>query len=681
VSLVNKVATAVFDFLFINQGDGLISKINWWTCKALFFLSCLFTVNSAAGSLTWGTMLSSVSVVNWIGEDSSLIRSPFKVVYSPDGRFLAVSDATAGCCYVIEMSTKKLVHQIALQGSPRGVCWRGSDTVYVAEYDNGTIAECCVSKAKVVRRMSVGPKPIDVSFIPASNRLLVSEYGLQKVYVVDLIRGTIEHTLAGGKQPYLTAVSGDGKRALVGNLIPAGPAMDTLAAATIQRIDVAAAKNLGSIVLPDGSTNVRSIAISADGRWGYVVHTRGRTSLITNQLDRGWLNTNVLTIIDMAGGCVYASLLLDDPALGAADPWGVALSTDGRWLWVSAAGTHELIRIQLDEVHALLAGQSSALTTALLGSDDVYAGTAYTLYKQVRDEPLYRLQLVNFLNALSGTPYIERFASGVQGPRSLALSPDGKTLAVGGYFSGVVALVSVSDPNHGTMVSLGKQPSLSMARRGEMVFHDAQACFQNWLSCVSCHPEGRADGLNWDLLNDGMGNPKNAKSLLLSPRTPPSMSLGVRESYEVAVASGFRYIQFFEPGQQRIDEVKSYLTSMEPERSPYLVKKSDGTLALSPEAQRGKELFFSDKLRCAKCHTPPLYTDLKSYDVGTTNLFDQGAKLFDTPTLIECWRTGPYLHDGSAVELEDAVRAVGGQGVKQLGDEDVSALIEYIRTL
>ena len=28
-------------------------------------------------------------------------------------------------------------------------------------------------------------------------------------------------------------------------------------------------------------------------------------------------------------------------------------------------------------------------------------------------------------------------------------------------------------------------------------------------SCATCHPDGRSDGLNWDLLNDGIGNPKN----------------------------------------------------------------------------------------------------------------------------------------------------------------------------
>ena len=41
--------------------------------------------------------------------------------------------------------------------------------------------------------------------------------------------------------------------------------------------------------------------------------------------------------------------------------------------------------------------------------------------------------------------------------------------------------------------------------------------------------------LNWDLLNDGVGNPKNTRSLLLAHKTPPAMFLGVRANAEAAV--------------------------------------------------------------------------------------------------------------------------------------------------
>ncbi|NQT91693.1 MAG: hypothetical protein HQ559_02950, partial [Lentisphaerae bacterium] len=81
-------------------------------------------------------------------------------------------------------------------------------------------------------------------------------------------------------------------------------------------------------------------------------------------------------------------------------------------------------------------------------------------------------------------------------------------------------------------IALGPKRKLTAVRRGEMLFNDADMCFQKWQSCASCHPDVRTDGLNWDLLNDGMGNPKNTKSLFLSHKTPPVMITGVRDKAE-----------------------------------------------------------------------------------------------------------------------------------------------------
>jgi mono/diheme cytochrome c family protein len=58
---------------------------------------------------------------------------------------------------------------------------------------------------------------------------------------------------------------------------------------------------------------------------------------------------------------------------------------------------------------------------------------------------------------------------------------------------------------------------------------------------------------------------------------------------------------------------------------------------LSTSARRGKKLFFDRKVGCAACHPAGLFTSLKPYDVGAGSL--------DTPTLIEIWRTDPYLRD------------------------------------
>lgn len=103
------------------------------------------------------------------------------------------------------------------------------------------------------------------------------------------------------------------------------------------------------------------------------------------------------------------------------------------------------------------------------------------------------------------------------------------------YFSGTLASVDLAV--EGTLRSqsfaLGAQPEASARRAGELFFHDGTVGFQQWQSCASLHPgDARVDGLNWDLLNDGMGNPKNTKSLLLSYETPPTTAVGVGRRHD-----------------------------------------------------------------------------------------------------------------------------------------------------
>jgi cytochrome c peroxidase len=213
-----------------------------------------------------------------------------------------------------------------------------------------------------------------------------------------------------------------------------------------------------------------------------------------------------------------------------------------------------------------------------------------------------------------------------------------------------------------------------------MAFHDATMCFQTWLSCATCHPEGRADGLNWDLLNDGTGNPKNTKSLVWSHQTPPAMSLGVRPSMDMATEKGFHFIQFHVAGTQTVQDVRDYLHTLEPERSPHLV---NGTL--SPLAKRGREVFERADVGCSRCHSPPLFTDLKMYDVGTAGELDREEKEFDNPTCIEMWRTPPYLHEGSAPTLMHLLTTLNPGDhhgkTSALSQPDREALVAYLLSL
>ena len=117
----------------------------------------------------------------------------------------------------------------------------------------------------------------------------------------------------------------------------------------------------------------------------------------------------------------------------------------------------------------------------------------------------------------------------------------------------------------------GTPPQLAGRRWGELLFNDATICRQQWQSCASCHPDGRSDVVNWDLLNDGVGNPKNTKSLVLAFQTPPSMAEGVRTTAGEAVRAGLSNILFADRPEAEAVAIDEYLQSLEPVPSPHLV--------------------------------------------------------------------------------------------------------------
>ena len=197
-----------------------------------------------------------------------------------------------------------------------------------------------------------------------------------------------------------------------------------------------------------------------------------------------------------------------------------------------------------------------------------------------------------------------------------------------------------------------------------MLFNDASLCFQNWQSCATCHPDGRTDGLNWDLLNDGIGNPKQTKSMLLAHKTPPAMVSGIRDTAEAAVRSGIRFIQFVQRPESDAVAIDEYLKSLTPSPSPHFADSR-----LTQAVERGKLIF--DRAGCAKCHPAPLYTDLDKHEVGTGAGRDKDTK-FDTPTLIELWRTAPYLYDGKA----ESIRGILKEFNKEDSHGETSGLTE-----
>jgi cytochrome c peroxidase len=58
---------------------------------------------------------------------------------------------------------------------------------------------------------------------------------------------------------------------------------------------------------------------------------------------------------------------------------------------------------------------------------------------------------------------------------------------------------------------------------------------------------------------------------------------------------------------------------------------------------------------------------------------------FDTPTLIEVWRTAPYLHDGRYLTIRELLaegrHGLEGGPLEALGEQEIDDLVEFVLSL
>jgi DNA-binding beta-propeller fold protein YncE len=601
-----------------------------------------------------GLVAASLAVAGATLAAGPVFLSPSALVRGPAGVYVAEGGASRIALFDVQKGT--LASAVEMPGPVTAMALTADGATLLATIGQpkGLLAVLDVASGKV-RRLPVGHTPTGVAVSADGRTAYVCVRFQHCVAVVDLVALRETARVAVLREPIACGLTSDGKRLFVANHLPAGRADGDYTGAVVSVIDTAAAAVTGSLALPNGSTSVRGLCLSPDGAFVYVTHILARYQLPTTQLERGWMNTNALSVIDAASAAYVNTVLLDDVDLGAANPWGVACTADGAMLLVTHAGTHELSIIDRAALHEKLAKVAKGERVSQVSAT-------------AEDVP-------NDLSFLVGIR--RRLALAGNGPRAV-LAVD-KQAYVAEYYSDSLGVVNL-DPevvHRPTSLPLGPAQELTQERQGERNFNDATMCFQHWQSCASCHPDGRADGLNWDLLNDGMGNPKQTKNLLLSTRTPPVMVTGVRETAEKAVRTGMRFIQFAVRPEEDLVPIDAYLRAMAPIPSPYL---EDGNL--SKAAKRGRKLF--EKAGCAHCHPDPLYTDLKKYNVGL-GLDRHQDTAFDTPTLVETWRTAPYLYDGRAATAKDLLTTFNKSDshgrTSQLSEKELADLIEYMLSL
>ncbi|HNX34263.1 MAG TPA: c-type cytochrome [Kiritimatiellia bacterium] len=578
--------------------------------------------------------------------------SPSSLAASKDGKALYVACDTAGCVLAFDTDSEKVTARYEVPNvSQLALAPDQSRLFATAGGFNGAVHEIDLKGGKIVRTLPAGHTP-ESPVLSADGKTLFycnrfSRADQPDVHALDVASGKIKCSAKAIREPATMRLSKDGGTLWVVNYLPLMAANSKHVYASLCLYNSATLEKLATLDLPSGSFGVRDSAMSADGKYFFVSHSIGRFTVPTTHLDRGWINTSAVSVFDAVSRKYVNAVLLDDTVKGAANPWGLAVAGNDEWLCVNASGTHELIVVNLKEMMKRLGAAKAPQ------------------------------EVVNDLSFLYGAK--TRVPLEGQGARSLAVV--GNKVYSAMRFADSLNVVEMWDDGPGASVALplGAAKAADLVRSGEAAFHDATCCYQQWLSCASCHPDTRSDGTNWDLLNDGIGNPKQSRSLLYSHRTSPVMITGVRASAEIAVTKGFSMIQFHELPEMRLDDVNAFVKSLQPVPSPYL--KPDGTL--TEAALRGKAV-FEGKAACAKCHAAPYYGDKKKYAFGLGSDSERDRE-FATPILIEVWRTAPYMYDGRAVSIKDVITTDNTNNrhgnTKGLTPQEVEDLSEYVNSL
>lgn len=597
---------------------------------------------------------------------------PTDLAVTPDGATLAVACSGTDTLLVLDLPSGKVRHAVPVGEHPSAVALAPDGrTAYVAGRDDDTVTVVDLHTGAVAGRLASGRSPQDLLVSPDGRTLFTANAVSGDISFIDAATGSEIKRMRGGERPRALALSSDGRFLAVANLLADPHPPEEAPTGQVTVIELETGRVARRVAVP-GTNLLRGIAAAPDGSF-LVPLVRPKNLIPLIQVDGGWQMTNGVALLPPleAGpiggwteGAAPAQLLVDTRGVHHADPTAAAVSPDGRWAYVTAAGANRLLVLDL-----------AALRTVVEEAD---LGERAHLADRLDLAPRYVAATV---------------ATGPN-PWALALSPDGRRLYVADRLGDTVTVVDTATRRPERTLDLGGPEEVTRVRRGEFLFHDAAATFHGQFTCKTCHPDSAHDGLVYDISPDGLGrNLVDSKTLQGVAGTAPFKWSG--HNPDLRTQCGPRAALFINRslgfGEQGTEDVVAYMAQipLEPNRD----RPGDGE-RLTPIQAWGKRIFertvdttgrpIPESNRCDFCHSGPRGTNNRSFDVGTRSAHDDRG-LFDTPGLNNLADTGPYLHDGKSLTLEELWTVYNPDDrhgrANDLAKEDLNALIEYLKTL
>jgi DNA-binding beta-propeller fold protein YncE len=566
-------------------------------------------------------------------------RSPIDLAISPDGQWLVVANQAADSISLASVADGRVASEVACGNRPVAIVFApdGRRVLATAAY-SGELLVFELDGARLVPagKLFLGFEPHGIAISPDGTIAYVALAAANEVAVVDLAQPKSVARIAVGRWPRYLCLSPDGTRLAVGASGDGG----------ISVVDTRTRENLYASKF--AGLNIGQLAASADGRHAYfpwMVYADRPIS--KGNIREGWVMGNRVARVRLDGPARREALALDPRGRAVADPHGVALSPDEKWLVLSASGTHELVALRLADLPLSSEGPGDHLNPEIAADGERF-----------------------FRVPLGGRPTAIRF------------DRSGERVYVANYLANCVQVVNFPQRRLEREIPLGGPAEPSPARRGEAIFFDAGRSVDGWYSCHSCHYEGHTNAATMDTNNDGSaGTYKMVLSLRNVARTGPWFWHGRDDDLRAALTRSLTdTMQGPAPSDEDVRALAAYLEALD--TPPNWWRADDDSL--SDAARRGKQVFESEAANCATCHSGPYFTDGAVHDVGLGSRFDKFPG-FNTPALANLANRTRYLHHGRALSLDELLIDLHSPAkvsqTRELTEAERADLVEYLKAL
>ncbi len=575
-------------------------------------------------------------------------KEPRQLALSPDEKTLYVSTMYSNQIDVIDLQKKKVTDSIPTENEPFGLVTSADGaTLYVANYRSSSVSVINLQEKKTTKTIQVDERPRTLTMTKDGKKMYVPHYLSGKISVIDIQKNTVSSVIELANSP-------DQNDPKVSQGIPN--------------------KLENFIISPDGKTAwVPHLVTNVDTPINFEETVFPAISVIDLETDKELVDQRKelfeeINVVDV-----------DNETLIVSNPYDVAFDPEGKKAYAIMAGSEDLVVFDLTR-----------------------GGNATQVLRRIPGD----------------------------NPRGIAIAPDGSNLYVHNAMShdlttietggdSAYARAKLVDEN----LPLIKEDSLSpLVREGKQIFYSGNSddyatdiTGNNWMSCASCHADGEINGLTLTTPKGLRNVPSNVKA------TETGLFLwdGSRDDftdYILTIQGEMGGMLDYDAGEELPNDVQhmydalfAYLDqpdSFPVPKSPY--RSDNGNL--TDQAQLGKEL-FEGAGNCLSCHSGSQFTNSASalnadgklstdntdflYDIGTANETDQSSDgdarahfqnprtpaQFDVPTLLGVWATAPYLHDGSAKTIDEAIERHEYEAKPQLAEGEVAAIAEYVRSI